>query len=203
MPLRCPRRRARPAADFPRVAAGRWMLAGRFSARVHPSGGRIAPDMLLVPLLAFDRRGHRLGYGGGYYDRPWRLCPTRGAIGCAFAGAGDGRGARGRARRAASRRRDRTRRHHLSSDRLNANSVPGRRGRPHRPRCGGRRVAAAARSRCASTSRSSTPRTPRTASASRPTWPRIVRRRRRRRSRSATTPGTARRSSPTSPTTRA
>lgn len=27
------------------------------------------PDVLLVPLLAFDRRGYRLGYGGGFYDR--------------------------------------------------------------------------------------------------------------------------------------
>lgn len=27
------------------------------------------PDVLLVPLLAFDRRGFRLGYGGGFYDR--------------------------------------------------------------------------------------------------------------------------------------
>jgi len=27
------------------------------------------PDFLLVPLLAFDRRGNRLGYGGGYFDR--------------------------------------------------------------------------------------------------------------------------------------
>lgn len=27
------------------------------------------PDFLLVPLLAFDRRGYRLGYGGGYFDR--------------------------------------------------------------------------------------------------------------------------------------
>ena len=29
----------------------------------------IEPDILLVPLLAFDRRGFRLGYGGGFYDR--------------------------------------------------------------------------------------------------------------------------------------
>jgi 5-formyltetrahydrofolate cyclo-ligase len=29
----------------------------------------LEPDILLVPLLAFDRRGWRLGYGGGFYDR--------------------------------------------------------------------------------------------------------------------------------------
>jgi 5-formyltetrahydrofolate cyclo-ligase len=29
----------------------------------------ISPDIVLVPLAAFDRRGHRLGYGAGYYDR--------------------------------------------------------------------------------------------------------------------------------------
>ena len=28
----------------------------------------VAPDVLLVPLLAFDRHGHRVGYGAGYYD---------------------------------------------------------------------------------------------------------------------------------------
>ena len=29
----------------------------------------VFPDILLVPMLAFDRRGYRLGYGGGFYDR--------------------------------------------------------------------------------------------------------------------------------------
>jgi 5-formyltetrahydrofolate cyclo-ligase len=29
----------------------------------------VIPHLLLVPLLAFDKSGHRLGYGGGFYDR--------------------------------------------------------------------------------------------------------------------------------------
>jgi 5-formyltetrahydrofolate cyclo-ligase len=32
----------------------------------------VDPDVLLVPLLAFDRGGWRIGYGGGYYDRTLR-----------------------------------------------------------------------------------------------------------------------------------
>jgi 5-formyltetrahydrofolate cyclo-ligase len=33
------------------------------------TAARVAPATLLVPLLAFDGTGHRLGYGGGFYDR--------------------------------------------------------------------------------------------------------------------------------------
>lgn len=53
----------------------------------------VSPQVLLVPMLAFDRQGHRLGYGGGYYDRTLKaLRAARDgggdivAIGVAFAG---------------------------------------------------------------------------------------------------------------------
>ena len=48
----------------------------------------VEPDVLLVPLLAFDARGNRLGYGGGYYDRTLarlRAIKPIIAIGLAFA----------------------------------------------------------------------------------------------------------------------
>ncbi|HWM45995.1 MAG TPA: 5-formyltetrahydrofolate cyclo-ligase [Xanthobacteraceae bacterium] len=34
-----------------------------------PEAPEVFPDILIVPLLAFDRRGERLGYGAGHYDR--------------------------------------------------------------------------------------------------------------------------------------
>lgn len=52
------------------------------------AAGLVAPDCLLVPLLAFDGQGYRLGYGGGYYDRTLKDLRDRGtikAIGLGFA----------------------------------------------------------------------------------------------------------------------
>lgn len=47
----------------------------------------LRPSVLVVPLLAFTRRGARLGYGGGYYDRTIAALRAKGpllAVGYAF-----------------------------------------------------------------------------------------------------------------------
>jgi len=48
----------------------------------------VTPDILLVPLTVFDRRGHRIGYGAGYYDMTitkLRTLKRIVAVGIAFA----------------------------------------------------------------------------------------------------------------------
>jgi 5-formyltetrahydrofolate cyclo-ligase len=50
-------------------AFGDELASGQWGIREPKSDApEVAPDILLVPLLAFDRNGHRIGYGAGYYD---------------------------------------------------------------------------------------------------------------------------------------
>jgi 5-formyltetrahydrofolate cyclo-ligase len=53
-----------------------------------PAAAEITPDIMLVPLAAFDRLGHRIGYGAGHYDYTLahlRKAKAIAAIGLAFA----------------------------------------------------------------------------------------------------------------------
>lgn len=45
------------------------LVDGPFGAKVPAKGVAMVPRVVIVPMLAFDARGYRLGYGGGFYDR--------------------------------------------------------------------------------------------------------------------------------------
>ncbi len=71
-----------------------WVLGEPLDAGVwgirepKPEAAELEPDILLVPLLAFDRAGHRIGYGAGYYDLTLAQLRARKpviAVGLAFA----------------------------------------------------------------------------------------------------------------------
>jgi len=65
------------------LASGVWGIR-----EPKPEAPQVDPDILLVPLLAFDRAGRRLGYGGGYYDLTLAQLRSRKAViavGLAFA----------------------------------------------------------------------------------------------------------------------
>ena len=72
--------------EFHRIPDGEVLAPGTFG--VHEpldTWPRVVPGLLLVPLLAFDADGTRLGYGGGFYDRTLALLKVP-AIGIAYAG---------------------------------------------------------------------------------------------------------------------
>jgi 5-formyltetrahydrofolate cyclo-ligase len=49
-----------------------------------PHGTAVIPDVVLTPLLGFDTRGYRLGYGAGLYDRSFAQLPDALKIGLAY-----------------------------------------------------------------------------------------------------------------------
>ncbi|MBI1180024.1 MAG: 5-formyltetrahydrofolate cyclo-ligase [Alphaproteobacteria bacterium] len=69
---------------------GDSLMPGTFGVRVPETRAEaVRPDIVLVPLLAYDEAGHRLGYGAGCYDRALaHLRRTGGvlAVGLAYAG---------------------------------------------------------------------------------------------------------------------
>ena len=70
-------------------AFGEPLAAGQWGIREPKSEApEVEPDILIVPLAAFDRHGHRIGYGAGYYDLTINALRTKKkvvAIGIAYA----------------------------------------------------------------------------------------------------------------------
>lgn len=76
---------------FRNWSPGDALVDGGFGTSVPPVDcEEVLPDVLFVPLLAFDSSGYRLGYGGGFYDRTLeKLRALKAgvlAIGVAFSG---------------------------------------------------------------------------------------------------------------------
>lgn len=57
------------------MASGTWGIQEPL-----PDKAAVSPDIMLVPLLAFDARGGRLGYGGGFYDRTIAALRAQGSV---------------------------------------------------------------------------------------------------------------------------
>jgi len=65
---------------FSRWTPDMAMVEGPFGAYIPAVESVFNPQVLITPLLAFDMRGYRLGYGGGFYDRSFQNLRQRGPI---------------------------------------------------------------------------------------------------------------------------
>ncbi len=78
--------------EFRAWQPGDALADGPLRTRHPAAGAAVDPDVLLVPMLAFDKRGQRMGWGGGFYDRTIAGLRARNpkvlAIGVAFSGQG-------------------------------------------------------------------------------------------------------------------
>ncbi|MBI3441073.1 MAG: 5-formyltetrahydrofolate cyclo-ligase [Proteobacteria bacterium] len=60
------------------------LVPGMYGIQEPAVGASLKPDIILVPMAAFDVKGHRLGYGAGFYDRTLKAIRPLLAIGLAY-----------------------------------------------------------------------------------------------------------------------
>lgn len=77
---------AKAPLEFWLWAPGAAMKIGFWNIPVPAERQVVTPDLVLAPLVGFDRAGYRLGYGGGYFDRTLAsLTPRPFAVGIGYA----------------------------------------------------------------------------------------------------------------------
>ncbi len=65
---------------FSRWEPGCHLKKGSFDVQIPMNTHYLIPEVLIIPMVAFDRNGGRLGYGGGFYDRTLDYLRSRHAI---------------------------------------------------------------------------------------------------------------------------
>jgi 5-formyltetrahydrofolate cyclo-ligase len=75
----------RSAMRFLRWAPGEPLKRGPMRLRQPAAdAAECAPDLVVTPLIGFDRAGSRIGYGAGHYDRAFQRFPGARRVGFAF-----------------------------------------------------------------------------------------------------------------------
>lgn len=65
--------------DFKKWQYGEQLVQSKFFNIKEPIGKCITPNIIILPLLAFDKNLNRLGYGGGFYDRTLKYLNSNGS----------------------------------------------------------------------------------------------------------------------------